>query len=298
MFSYYADLEDSLAKVQLVLFMLGMGATLRPTDFVSVVLRPRFLLVGAFCQFLLTPAVAVTINRWWNLDAGVATGLILVSAMPGGQLAKLFTYFARGNLALSITLTAFGTLGSLLTVPLLLGLLAADELRQSNGELPAGHVVHDVAVYLLMPLLIGMTVGRFAPTHRLRFSRICIRVGLVFVAAMVIGAVGSGRIQLTAYGWKEPLAIIVFCVAAMQLSLLPFRLLGWPRQDAVAIGIEVTMRNMNLALLLAVQLFPATEPLGSGVLFVVLYYGATALVAGLPLALRFRRKARLAEAAV
>jgi bile acid:Na+ symporter, BASS family len=288
MFSYYADLEDFLAKVQLVLFMLGMGATLRPADFVSVALRPRFLLVGAACQFLLTPALAVAINRWWKLEPGIATGLILVSAMPGGQLAKLLTYFARGNLALSITLTACGTLGSLVTVPLLLELLAADELRQSHGELPTVQVVFDVAVYLLVPLLIGMLVGRFAPEQRLRFSKVCIRVGLVFVVVMVAGALGSGRIQLTAYGWKAPLAIIVFCVTAMQVSLLPFRLLGWPRQDAVAIGIEVTMRNMNLALLLAVQLFPATDELGNGVLFVVLYYGATALVAGLPLALRHR----------
>jgi bile acid:Na+ symporter, BASS family len=300
MFTYYADLEDFLAKAQLVLFMLGMGATLRPGDFVGVALRPRFFFIGAACQFLLTPAVAVAIKRLWDLEAGIAVGLILVSAMPGGQISKLFTYFARGNLALSISLTACGTLGSVVTVPLLLELLAADELRQNSVALPAGLVIRDVAVFLLLPLLVGMMVGRLAPSRRMVFSKICIRIGLVFVAAMITGALGSGRIQPTAYGWKAPLAIIVFCLAAMQLSLLPFRILGWPRQDAVAIGIEVTMRNMNLALLLAVQLFPATadaaDTVGEGVLFVVLYYGATALVAGLPLALRYRRMARRLDA--
>src|SRR5204862_6253385 len=107
---------------------------------------------------------------------------------------------------------------------------------------------------------------------------------------MVACSIGSGRIQPAAYGWKVPLAIIVFCVAAMQLSMLPFRVLGWSKPDAVAVGIEVTMRNMNLALLLKALLFPAADAVGNGVLFVVLYYGGTAMIAGVPLAFRYRRK--------
>jgi bile acid:Na+ symporter, BASS family len=296
MFSYYLDLEDYLAKAQLVLFMLGMGTTLRPADFIYVALRPRSLLVGTACQFLVTPCLAVGLSHWWDLDASIATGLILVSAMPGGHMSKLFTYLAHGNVALAITMTACGTLASLVTVPLLLGLLADRELPQNAAHLPISTVACDVAVYLLLPLLAGMTVHRVAPSWRLAFSKTCIRLGLVLVAVMVAGALGSGRIQPASFGWKAPLAIVVFCVAAMQLSLLPFRIMGWPKPDAVAVGIEVTMRNMNLALLLAVQLFPAGDEMGNGVLFVVLYYGATALVAALPLALRYRRMARRAQA--
>ncbi|HYV35890.1 MAG TPA: bile acid:sodium symporter family protein [Gemmataceae bacterium] len=295
MFSHYADYEYLLARIQLVLFMLGMGATLRPMDFLGIALRPRYLLVGAVCQFMLTPVLAVIINCWMDLEAGIAVGLILVSAMPGGQMSKLFTYLARGNVALSITLTAAGTLASLVTVPLLLELLAEEHLRQSNFEMPLGLVVRDVAIYLLLPLLVGMTVGRFAPARRMVFSKSCIRVGLVFVGLMIVGSLGSGQIQLTSYGWKVPLAIIVFCVGAMQLSMLPFRLLGWPRSDAVAVGIEVTMRNMNLALLLKTRLFPGDDPVGNGVLFVILYYAGTAILAGLPLTLRYRRMALRAD---
>jgi bile acid:Na+ symporter, BASS family len=297
MFDHYADLEDPLAKIQLVLFMLGMGATLKPKDFVYIALRPRFLAFGIACQFLLTPCIAVALNRCFDLDNGIAVGLILISAMPGGQMSKLFTYLARGNVALSITLTACGTLASVVTVPLLLDLLAGTYLEQSDFDMPVGEVVRDVTSYLLVPLLLGMAVGRVAPARRTGFAKACIRVGLVFVAVMVGGAIGSGRIQPAAYGWKGPAAIVVFCVASMQLSLLPFRLWGWSKPDAVAVGMEVTMRNINLALLLAVKLFPATDStdtLSNGVLFVVLFYGATALVAALPLAWRYRRQARRA----
>jgi BASS family bile acid:Na+ symporter len=112
---------------------------------------------------------------------------------------------------------------------------------------------------------------------------------LVFVAVMVAGSLISGRIEPAAYGWTVPLAILIFCVGAMQLSMLPFRLFRWSKPDAVAVGIEVTMRNINLALLLKALLFPGKDAVANGVLFVVLYYGGTAMLAGLPLALRYRR---------
>jgi BASS family bile acid:Na+ symporter len=294
MFDRYDDYEYLLAQIQLVLFMLGMGATLAPRDFVAVALAPRSLVVGAVCQFVLTPLLAVLINRLMDVEAGIAVGLILVSAMPGGQMSKLFTYLARGNVALSITLTGLGTLASLVTVPLLLEVLAADYLRDNSFTMPVTLVVRDVALYLLLPLLSGMMLGHFWPGRRVRFSRACIRVGLVFVAVMIAGSLMSGRIQPAAYGWQAPLAILLLCVGAMQLSMLPFRVLGWPKADAVAVGIEVTMRNINLALLLKALLFPAKDAVGNGVLFVVLYYGGTALLAGLPLAWRYRRRSSTA----
>src|SRR5262249_7067654 len=123
MFTHYDDFEYTLACIQLVLFMLGMGATLSPRDFMAVALRPRSLVVGAVGMLVVAPLFAIVINRAMDLPPGIAVGLILVAAMPGGQMSKLFTYLARGNVALSITLTAAGTLASLVTVPLLLELL-------------------------------------------------------------------------------------------------------------------------------------------------------------------------------
>src|SRR2546421_1449516 len=250
MFDHYDEFEYLLARIQLVLFMLGMGATLSPRDFVQVALRPRLLAVGAAGQFLVAPLFAVLLNRALDLPPGIAVGLILVSAMPGGQTSKLFTYLARGNVALSITLTAGGTLASLVTVPLLLEMLAGEFLRGSNFEMPAALVMRDVTLYLLLPLVAGMAVSRRYPERHLQFSKACIRVGLVFVAVMVVASMVSGRIQPAAYGWQAPVAILLFCVGTMQLSMLPFRILRWPTPDCVAVGLEVTMRNINLALLL------------------------------------------------
>jgi BASS family bile acid:Na+ symporter len=289
----YLAYEYLLAPLQLVLFMLGMGATLSPAAFVAVARRPWFLAFGAFCQFVLGPLLAVLFNHWWDLEPGIAVGMILIAAMPGGQMSKLFTYLARGNVALSISLTGCGTFAALVTVPLLLEWLAADALRAGNFAMPMGVVVRDMVLYLLLPLLGGIAVGRFAPARRAVFSRTCIRVGLVFVAIMVVGSLACGRIRPLDYNWRVPAAIILFCLAQQQLSMLPFRALRWPRADGVAVGIEVTMRNVNLALLLWELLFPGSDnPLANGVLFVVLYYGGTAMIVGAPLALRYRKALR------
>lgn len=137
-----------------------------------------------------------------------------------------------------------------------------------------------------------MLIGRRLPRHRKGISRWCVRLGFVIVVVMVAGALGSGRIKPASYGWGAPLAIILFCVLGMQLNMLPFYLFPWPRADRMTAGIEVTMRNMNLALLLYAGLFAKNEEIGPGVLFVVLFYAATAMGAGLPLALNHRRMAR------
>ncbi len=294
MFDWYPEYEYRFACVQLVLFMLGMGATLSWADFARVIHRPKFLLIAAACHLIMVPVLAVLINTLAGLEAGIAIGLVLIAAMPGGALSKAFTYLGRGNLALSIAMSVCFTLGTLVTVPLFLRLLAA-EYVPSDFEMPVGWIIRDVAVFSLLPLLIGMTIARLAPARREVFARWCIRIGFVTVIVMVAGSLGSGRISPGEQGWRVALAIILFCVLAQQLTMVLFRVARWPVPDRCAVGIEMTMRNINLALLLKALIFPATQgadPLADGVLFVILFYAGVALPAGCLLALNHRRVMR------
>jgi BASS family bile acid:Na+ symporter len=297
MFDLYPEYEPRFAQVQLVCFMLAMGATLSPADFVEVFRRPRSFLLAVVVQLFVLPWIAVLIDVVGRPGEGIAVGLVLVSAMPGGALSKLFSYVGRGNAALSISLTAFTTLASLLTVPLLLQVLVSRYIR-ADFEMPVGDVLLDLTLYLVLPLAVGMIVGRARPGRREAVARWSVRVGLVVVALMIAGSLGSGRIRPGAYGWGAPAAVIAFCVVGQQVSMLPFYLYRLPRADRLAVGIEVTMRNMNLALLLKARLFPEADALGNGVLFVILFYAATAMGAGLPLALNHRRLARRAGPAM
>jgi BASS family bile acid:Na+ symporter len=292
MFDWYPANELHLARVQLVCFMVAMGTTLAVRDFAAVVHRPRSFVAAIVVQLGVLPWLAVLIDKIGRLPEGIAVGLVLVAAMPGGAMSKLFSYIGRGNVALSITLTAFTTLASLVTVPLLLQLLVAHYIRADFTMPVADILLFDLFLCLLVPLVAGMAVGRLWPGRRLAMARWCLRVGLVVVALMIAGSLGSGRIQPAAYGWGAPIAIIAFCLAGQQASMVPFYLFRWPRADRMAVGVEVTMRNMNLALLLKARLFPEADAVANGVLFVVLFYAAVAMVTGLPLALNHRRLSR------
>ena len=283
MFELYPLYARHFAQVQLVCFSMALGATLSLADFATVLRRPRSFLATLFIQLLVLPWVAVAIDAIAGLQEGFAVGLVLVAAMPGGAMSKLFTYLGHGNAALSVSLTAFTTLLSLASVPVMLQVLVAHYIAP-DFEMPVGSVLVELVLCLLLPLAVGMAVGRFWPARRTAVARWSLRVGLVVVAGMIAGSLGSGQIRPSEYGWGPPIAIILFCLIGQQLVMLPFYLFRWPRSDRLAAGTEVTMRNMNLAILLTERLFPGAGP----VLFVVLFYAATAMIAGLPMMLNHR----------
>jgi len=296
MFDFYPRYEEHFAQVQLILFMLGMGATLTLDDFARIARQPRSLAVALLGQILLSPLIALGVNHLFGLSGGIALGLILTSAMPGGAIAKAFVILGRGNAPLAISLTALSTLLAVLTVPLTLEIFAREYIPD-DFEMPVGKIVRDVAFYLLAPLSAGMYLGFLNPVRRKALNRVFISLGFVVVVAMVICALGSQRIKPGQHGWKVPIAIIAFALLCMQANMLPFRVLNWPRPDKLTAGIEVSMRNMNLAILLNVSLFPesaasAVAALAPEAMFVILFYAGAAMGVGLPLALNFLRMAR------
>jgi BASS family bile acid:Na+ symporter len=296
MFEHYPDYEIWFARTQLILFMLGLGVHLQVADFVEVLRRPRSFLLGFAGHVAVIPLVAVALNHLFALEPRFALGLIVVAAMPGGGMSKVFVFLGRGNAALSITLTAISTFATLVTVPAILHLLAADYVPE-NFTMPVMEIVVDVLVFLIAPLVMGMALARVIPEQRRAIGRWAVRIGFVVVAAMIVGALGSGRIRPGEYGWLVPIPIILFCLIGQQLNMVPFYLWKLPRADRLAVGIEVTMRNMNLALLLNTSLFADNVDLYGGVLYVVLFYAATAMICGFPLAMNHRRLWRREDAA-
>jgi bile acid:Na+ symporter, BASS family len=299
MFDFYPLYEEHFAQVQLSLFMMGMGATLAVGDFAKVLRRPRALGVVLAFQILVSPLIALAVIRLFGLAGGIAVGLILTAAMPGGATAKAFVVLGRGSAPLAISLTVVSTLAAIVTVPITLQLLARDFIPASF-EMPTARIVRDVACFVLAPLAVGMALGARVPMRRLVLSRWLIRIGFLVVFAMIVCALGSQRIKPGDRGMIVPIAIVVFAVLCQQIVMLPFRILGWPRAETVTAGMEITMRNMNLALLLKASLFPDRGPdelaaFGTEVMFVVLFYAGAAFFIGLPLALNFLRMARRDE---
>lgn len=301
MFERYAEYEYGLASAQLLFAMFGMGALLGPSDFAAVFRRPRELALGLLLQWVVVPSAAIGLVSVFAVPPGVAAGMALVAAVPGGTMSNVFTYLARGNIALSISLTAITTVASLLTTPVLLRLMAGVHLP-ADFEMPVGRIAFEIGAVLLAPLFAGMVVGALLPGRRAALSRWSIRISFVCIGLMVVGSAGAGRLDVAAYGLVGPAAVVLLCAVFQLLAWSITLAAGSGEPERIAISIEVTIRNTNLAVMVKASLFPAVtgvvDPIGDGMFFVALLYGGAALpLSMIPIVLGRRAGRRAADPA-
>lgn len=303
MFWFYPYIEYYLAAAQLVLAMAGMGATLTLEQFRAIITRPHPVAVVLVAQYVVWPVVAAIVAALASLPPGIAVGLVLMNAVPSGSFTNVFTYLGRGNLMLSIVMTCASTMICFLATPLLVDWLTLAELPD-DFHLPLDKTLYPVLLFLLLPLAAGALIGRCFPTWRGAFANWAVRASLVPLAMIVVGSLGSGRIDVTEFGLAIPLLLIVFVYATLLVSRRVFVWLGYDWVDAFTMAIEVAIRNGNLAIALVASLFPATEtddPIGRGVFFATLFYAGATMVIGLISVVRRRwelaREAHSASAA-
>lgn len=278
--------ETYFVPVQLGLAMLGMGATLSVRDFLDVLRDPRGLALGLALQLILVPVAAFGFIELLDLSPGWAVGLCLVAVVPGGAFSNLLTFLGRGNVALSISVTAVTTAACMFTVPLLLQLLASSYLPETF-ELPLGRIILEISGYLLVPLLLGMVIFRSWPEKAPVIARACIWGAVLLIVLITISALLSGRIEVGAYGWGPPLTIVAFGAALANITPLLVRGARHYDDDNVALTIEVAVRNIGIALLLVRFFFPG-QPEQGHVLYTCLFYAGLSGFLAVPIVLRHR----------
>ena len=152
---------------------------------------------------------------------------------------------------------------------------------------PVGPIVRDIALFLLVPLSIGMAILRWSEPRAKLVNVWAIRLSVVCILVIAASALGSGRIDIVAYGWRPPLLIVLFGALLMLLTPQLCRLAGRYDDDNVALSIEVVVRNTSIGLLL-VHFFFAGDPKQGHVLYSSLFYAGLSGLLGLPIWLRHR----------
>ena len=257
------------------IIMFGMGLTLTGKDFKIVLSRPKDILIGCLAQFIVMPLLAWILTRAFSLPQELAIGVILVGCCPGGTASNVITYLAKGDLALSVGMTAASTLLAPLLTPLLVWLLAGTMVNVDT----TGMLLSIVCVVIL-PIVGGLLCQRFIPkmTHRVTpylpaFSSIAI--------ALTVGiVVAHNADRLMTAGWLVVLIVMIHNLLGLGIGYLVGRLLRLQQPKRVALSIEVGMQNSGLATSLAVMHF-ASFPLATipGAVFSVWHNISGAIVA-------------------
>lgn len=250
---------EQLLPLALGVIMLGLGLSLEIADFRRVVVFPRPVLIGLVCQMLILPFVCWAIAAGCRLSPVHAVGLMLLAAAPGGATANLYSHLAKGDVALNVTLTALNGLLSLVTLPLVIRLsmswfLAVDQ----QIPLQVAKILQVFAL-ILVPVAIGMFVRSRNAALAATLERPVKVLSVLFLVAVIAGAVLAERESLGAAFRQVGLAALLFNLVSLGVGYTVPRLLAVPERQAISIAMEVGIHNGTLAMTIATTVLGISE---------------------------------------
>ena len=246
--------------IALFIIMLGMGLTLALRDFRNVVVYPRATIMGAIAQILLLPLVAVVIVWLLALPGPIAVGLVIIAACPGGTTSNLFTFLARGNVALSIVLTVLASLITILTLPLFTNLAMRAYMDTSEQiSLPVLRTIATLVVIILIPVSLGMWIRVIAPGLARRCESFVSLFGMLVLAALIVAIVLQVRDEFWTLLQTAGLAAAALNLSGIALGMAGGRIAGLPPKDALTVAIELGIKNGTLGLLVTLTLLNSSE---------------------------------------
>jgi len=232
--------------------MFGMGLTLDLNDFKVVFSRPRDVLIGFFAQFTVMPLLAWLLVKTFSLPEDLALGVILVGCCPGGTASNVITYLARGDLALSVGITAVSTVCAPLVTPLLTWLLAGTFV-----DVDAVSMFLSIVQVVILPIVVGFLIQRFFPTFTRRAVAYLPAFSSLAIALIVGIIVSNNSAKLLQCSFLVVLVVMLHNVLGLSLGYTIARLLRLSNKKCSAIAIEVGMQNSGLASSLATLHFAA-----------------------------------------
>lgn len=246
-------LTSVFLPIALGIIMLGLGLTLKLEDFKRVVLFPKAVFVGLFCQMFILPFVCFFIASGFGLAPELAVGLMLLAASPGGPTANLFSHLAKGDVALNITLTAINSIVTLITLPLIVN-YSIDYFMQSGQVVPMQFKkIIEVFAIVLIPVSIGMIINAKSPSTSIKLDKPIRILSAAFLVLIIVAAVLKEKANMIDYFKQTGLAALTFNILSMVVGYFIPRLLKIGKKQAIAIGMEIGIHNGTLAIYIAMN---------------------------------------------
>ena len=273
----------------LALVMFGVALDMRLEDFKGIGSAPKAVLIGLIAQFVLLPATAWALTMLLRPQPSIALGIILVASCPGGNISNFLTNFARGNTALSVTVTAFSTLGAMFFTPFntaFWGSLNPDTREVLHRiSIDPLEMFGAVAILLVVPALLGMTTARHFPAFAARARKPFRVLSLIVFAAFVGGALAANWDYFLQYVHRVVVGVFLLNALGLAGGYAAAWLARLAERDRRAVSIEVGIQNSGLGLVLVFNFFAGL----GGMAITAAWWGIWHILAGLTLATWWRR---------
>lgn len=244
--------------------MFGMGMSLVPADFARVIAQPRAVACGLVGQFVLMPAIAWLIARSVGLPEEVQLGFIVLGCCPGGTASNVIVYLARGNVALSVTMTACSTVAAVFLTPFLIQLLGSRVV-----PVDAWALFRSVVTIVLVPVSVGLLVHVLLGKRAARINEVFPAVSVVIIVLVIAAVVGLSHNVLPQVGLVLGGAVLLHNLLGLGSGYLLAWGAGLSSEDRRTVAIEVGMQNSGLGVALASQHFSPLAALPASLFSVV-----------------------------
>ncbi len=250
------EIVTKIAPIALALIMLGLGLGLTIKDFKRVLTTPKDFLVGIICQLILLPIIAYLIILVLRLQIEIALGLMIIASAPGGVTSNVLTKFANGDVALSISLTAVGSLISIISVPFIV-FTSADLLNvtEMSKEITMTGIAIKMALVVTVPVIFGMIIRSFADNFISSNLKMINKItGLLFIIVFIAVWVEE-RENIFSYLAQAGTAVLALNIIMMILAfyIAKFFASGIPQKKCISL--ECGLQNGTLAVFVATQIF-------------------------------------------
>ena len=237
-----------------IMFTLGLGLSI--SDFSSVFKKPKNFLVGLVSQLIFLPIVGLILVIIWPLPIEIAIGVMLIAAAPGGVTSNILTFFARGDVALSVSLTAVMSLLSAVSVPIVLAISIG---LIGNSSLPESISLTGIALSMFLivtlPVLLGMGVRSFLNSLTLKIEKSARFISTLLFVLVLLGAILAERENVVSYFAQTGLVVLTLNILMMLIAFYWSGIFGTGISQKKAIAIECGLQNGTLAIFVGTTVF-------------------------------------------
>ena len=264
---------DVILPIALAFIMFSLGLGLSINDFTRIFLKPKEFFIGFFSQLIILPIVALILVSIWPLSPEIAIGVMILAAAPGGATSNILTSFAKGDVALSISLTAVISILSVLTIPLILGIsLSVLGTNLSNQGISLMDIALKMFLIVTIPVLIGMMLNKILSS----FENLAKKISTVLFFLVLLGAILAERENVVSYFAQSGLITLILNVMMMFIAFYISKTLISNISQQRAITLECGLQNGTLAIVVANVFFDGGAYLIPAATYSLIMY-ATAL---------------------
>lgn len=261
----------------LSIVMFGMGLTLKATDFQMVLTRPLDVLLGTILQFSIMPLIAITLVKIFNLPEELAVGVILVGCCPGGTSSNVMTFLAKGDIALSVTITSVSTVLAPICTPILIKTLA-----QESIDVEYYAMFLSIVKVVIVPITLGVVIRKLASDIVDKFIVALPMVSVISILLIVGGVVSTNQEKILTSGILVACVVIIHNTLGYLLGYFVGKLFKVKENKCRTLSIEVGMQNSGLGVSLATTHFPTMpEAAIPGAIFSVWHNISGAIIANI-----------------